>query len=233
MTRSYIPWPRMLGEGAVIVSSILLAFALDSGWDRRQEREWEQAQLATLRAELEENLRQAEQSVEIHATLGQGLDELRAWSLANPPGHGEMLPATTLTTLFSWRTTEFSLGALDALVSSGDLGRIRSEEIRRALTMWRRQLLDALEKETLALQFAEMVVMPALAGEGFAGEAALIRLPVWAPGEDARVLVRASPEFSDLLAARISHERLAGQDLEMLADETRRMLELLESEMSR
>ena len=90
----------------------------------------------------------------------------------------------------------------------------------------RRELGDALEKESLALEFAEMVLMPALAGQGFAGEATLVRPPAWSPPEDARITVRASPEFSDLVASRIVHERLAIQDLEQLAAETRRMLDL-------
>lgn len=233
MSRPSIPWPRLLGEGVVIVGSILLAFSLDSGWDRLQEREWERSQLASLRSELEENLAQAEGSIRIHGAAVRQLAGLRDWSLRSPAGHREALPARGVNALFAWRTTEFSLGALDALVSSGDLGRIRSEEIRRGLTTWRRQLLDALEKETLALQFAEMVLMPALAGQGFVGEATLLRPPTWRPAEDARIIVRASPEFSDLVAARMAHERLAIQDLEELAVETRRLLDLLAAESAR
>lgn len=223
----------MLGEGVVIVGSILLAFALDSGWARVQEREWERSQLSILRTDLEENLRLAEGAIQIHGRMERALVGLREWSLVSPPGHEEALPAREVTTLFSWRTTEFSLGALDALVSSGDLGRIRSEEIRRALTMWRRELGDAREKETLALEFVEMMLIPALAGQGFVGEATLLRPPAWIPTEDARITVRASPEFSDLVASRIVHERLAIQDLEQLAVQTRRMLELLNAEMAR
>lgn len=233
MSRPSLPWTRLLVEGVVIVGSILLAFALDSGWDRLQEREWERSQLATLRLELEENLTQAETSIEIHTSLERQMDQLREWSLAGPAGHREALPAGSVSSLLAWRTTEFSLGALDALVTSGDLGRIRSADIRRALTMWRRQLLDTLEKETLALEFAEMVLMPALAGQGFVGEASLSRPPFWSPAEGDLVTVQASVELSDLLAARIAHERMAVRDLEELAEETRRMLELVDAELGR
>ena len=35
---SAVPWKRLIAEFAVIVASVLIALAVDSAWDRRQER---------------------------------------------------------------------------------------------------------------------------------------------------------------------------------------------------
>ena len=48
-----IGWSRLVAEGAVIVVSILLAFAVDAWWDSRQERAREDAYLRELVVDLE------------------------------------------------------------------------------------------------------------------------------------------------------------------------------------
>lgn len=43
-----VPWPRIVVEGAAIVASILLAFAIDAWWETRQREDAEQVLLHTL-----------------------------------------------------------------------------------------------------------------------------------------------------------------------------------------
>ena len=50
-----VSWLRISGEGAVIVGSILLAFAIDAAWERSQERGQEIRVLETLLTEFETN----------------------------------------------------------------------------------------------------------------------------------------------------------------------------------
>jgi hypothetical protein len=52
-THSRIPWPRIAVEGIAIVTSILLAFAIDAWWDDRQREETEQVVLRTLLNDLQ------------------------------------------------------------------------------------------------------------------------------------------------------------------------------------
>ena len=47
-----VPWSRVLIEGAVIVGSILLAFAIDAAWDQRQEDARTDRQVSALIQEL-------------------------------------------------------------------------------------------------------------------------------------------------------------------------------------
>ena len=50
-----VSWLRISGEGAVIVGSILLAFAIDAAWERSQERGQEIRVLEALLTEFETN----------------------------------------------------------------------------------------------------------------------------------------------------------------------------------
>ena len=52
---SNIPWNRILVEGAAIIASILIAFAIDLWWDDRKEFESEIRDLIRVSAELESN----------------------------------------------------------------------------------------------------------------------------------------------------------------------------------
>ncbi len=45
-----VPWFRIAAEGAVVVASILLAFAIDARWDERLERSAEREELSRLQA---------------------------------------------------------------------------------------------------------------------------------------------------------------------------------------
>ena len=58
-----IPWTRILAEGAVIVVSILLAFAIDAAWDATRDRAAQRATLTDLRGELTESLRLATEAL--------------------------------------------------------------------------------------------------------------------------------------------------------------------------
>lgn len=64
-----VQWNRLVAEGIVIVSSILLAFAIDAWWERRNEFTSEQSVLQDLRAELTENI-EAIENFWLQAHLG-------------------------------------------------------------------------------------------------------------------------------------------------------------------
>ena len=59
--RPRIPWGRLSAEGAVILTSILLALAVQAWWEGRQERRQEAQHLAALRQELGEGLQRLPQ----------------------------------------------------------------------------------------------------------------------------------------------------------------------------
>lgn len=223
------PWLRVVVEGGVIVGSILLAFGIDAAWAERGESRWEVEQLALLEREFESNLEHSSRVGLVHANTAEALTEIRDWARAVPAGTRRGFPATQTRLLIQWRTSEFSLGALEALVSSGDLGRLGSSELQLELVNWRTGLDDVREKESLAQVFVEQVITPTLLGAGFLGEAYDSRAPFAQPPAEERedVILVASPELVDLLSARIAHVRLAAVSQTNLVEVATRVLALL------
>lgn len=126
-----IQWSRLLAEGAVIVVSILLAFAVDAWWDSRQERAREESYLGQLAEDLESTLMN-------NATFG-GRAESIDWAAARlvqsyyeaTPPHPDSV-AHWLSLQGYW-VVQPRLGTLEALVSTGDLRLIRSDSLRAAI----------------------------------------------------------------------------------------------------
>ena len=66
-----IPWPRIFAEGAAIVVSILLAFAIQAWWEGANERDEEQRILSALCSEFTANLEQIESELQYRAAANQ------------------------------------------------------------------------------------------------------------------------------------------------------------------
>jgi len=150
---------RFVVEGLVIVVSILAAFALDTSWERVQERENEQETLIALgsefrdaRAEIER--RRAYQR-RILAAVSTVADSLHR---ALEEGRPSLSVSDTLLGLaYIPPTTSVGLGTLQGLIGSGQLGVIKSRDLRARLGAWGTEL-DELREEELdsrALAYGE------------------------------------------------------------------------------
>ena len=71
-----IPWLRFLGEGVVIIASILLAFAIDAWWGGRQEARIAAEYLSALEAEFEAARFEMEQQIGEHTRQLAAIDSL-------------------------------------------------------------------------------------------------------------------------------------------------------------
>ena len=133
---------RFAVEALVIVGSILLAFALDAGWDDRQERERVSELLSAVADDFDREVvaldsvvavnrrREALQTALLHLTepgVGTVLADSVA-RLASEPGNHEIYDP--------------SFGALSALLASGGLERVQDPELRRQLAGWPAELRD-------------------------------------------------------------------------------------------
>ena len=96
MTQSASRARRLLLEGLVIVASILLAFAIDAGWDERQEREAERRLLVALEAEFAGHHRIIGEAEAIHRRLGNANLALFDTLSAAPSGLAARQPAARL-----------------------------------------------------------------------------------------------------------------------------------------
>ena len=131
MPTQRIPWTRLFAEGAIIVVSILLAFAIDAWWDSAQERSREDAYLRQLVSDLESTL---ENNARFSA-LADSVDWIeprlvRLYYEADPPPRDSV--ADWLVKRAYW-VVQPRLGTVEALVRSGDLALIRDEALRADL----------------------------------------------------------------------------------------------------
>lgn len=141
-----IPWKRLSVEAAAIVVSILLAFAIDAGWDERQERAEEREALESLSVEFEANRDEASVVISFHDRVIQSvatLVEMRQDEILALPAKAveEMISS-----LAAPRTFDAVRGSVDALISSGNLGILRDRELREALTTFVNIVDDAAEE---------------------------------------------------------------------------------------
>ena len=137
-----LPLRRFLAEGVVIIASILMAFAIDAGWDARQERERETGYLVQLEQDLVATRDDAERALELEQGYGRMLASLRAALYED-----DFAPTDSLAYWFEYtlRSSNFEpvSATLEALIQSGDLTLIEDAELRRELVLYVDDVQDA------------------------------------------------------------------------------------------
>jgi len=226
---------RLLIEGAAIVVSILLAFALDAMWEERQLRQWEVSQLVTLSVDMAENLASLDEIVSAHNNNVRNMESMLSLMGETPTGESAKIPNAILVSLISWRTADISMGSLDALLASGKLGDIDNAEIRKALASWPSKVLDAQEDENLARDFVENIVTAGLAGQGVIAAAYSSRSTPADLGDTSRsrgeTVVTVTPEIIDYATVRRVHSTMARESIVGLQEDIRIILDLLDAEL--
>lgn len=131
-------------EGATIVLSILLALLLDALWDYRGDRAREREYLTGLRQEFEASARELAQDDDARGVILARVERLLEASRnrAGPPPRDSLGAWTASTLNYRFYTPAHSV--LEDLISSGSLGLIRSDSIRRLILVYE-QARDRLE----------------------------------------------------------------------------------------
>lgn len=215
----------------VVVSSILVAFALDAWWDGRLLRKDERQNLIGLRAEFSAVTRQLQEEQMLQAEIASVCDTLLAHT-----GPAPTIPPDfkrLLNRAFVARTLDLSTGTLDALMAGGRLEILRSEALRSALAGWHGKLLDATEDETNARAHFFSELVPLLAdGERVRARVALGTQPLPPTGfeQNPQALLR-DPRFASALDYRSQWLRHVVNELADAETEARRILMLIESEL--
>jgi hypothetical protein len=140
---------RLVLESAVIIASILAAFALDTWWGSARERSEERETLQALHTEFSaarENILFYRSIQERILTSVTSVTDSLQLALARGDDSVE-LPDTALSWAYIPPTTTVSLGTLDGLISSGRLGIIRDRRLRSSLGSWGKELAELAEEE--------------------------------------------------------------------------------------
>lgn len=130
-----IPWKRLIVEGLIIVTSILLAFAIEAWWQNRQEKAQEIELLQAIRQDFVENQQRIVDQV---AGINIASDYLGAFAtsndidryIANLDFNVELIVRPMYR---SFTTSGMMLGFLESTTNSGMLALISSSDLRSAI----------------------------------------------------------------------------------------------------
>lgn len=151
----------LLVESLAVVVSILVAFGLDAWWTERQ-----------LRVDLLDDLTSVTQEIEANAvalaveslfqrTAAASIDDLVARIDAADGAMWLTVPDTIASFAFIFPPTiDASTGAVDALISSGSLSRLRDRRLKRILSNFAAQYEDIREGELGARRLAMEEIVP-------------------------------------------------------------------------
>jgi hypothetical protein len=158
-----IQWKRLSVEGAAIVASILLAFAIDAWWDNRYEHKEERRILESLKEEFLSNAELIPVYIERHKSSAEHTMALLQAMMAAEPGSTLRYPAAQFAQVLGHSSTNPQSGALDAILQSGELRYVSNRVIRERLAAWPRLMVDATENEDLLRSLWDPKLLEALA----------------------------------------------------------------------
>ena len=219
---------RLLVESIVIVASILLAFAIDRGYESYKELREEAAILDGLRSDFLANQVALEGHLTWYDLWSDGVSDVQQYMRTGSDGLKPEEVQQALSSLLANPTFDPSTATLDVVESSGRGSVLSDSELRVLVAEWRVHTADALDQQHGLQRNRESLLWPAL-----------VQLDVRAPDVapvPADLLVGPPPaqvlQAAGLAATLDLHSALLGrtrQDLEEVLDATERVLKQLET----
>lgn len=143
-----VQWRRTVVESVAIILSILLAFAIDAGWDAVKDRNREKAFLVSLLSEFEETRGRIDVSIDRHLQFIDLARQLIDFHGGDAPDiDAEVLETMLGQVFFDWGSLYLPSGSRDALFASADIEIISNEELRAMLAAWPSRVADAAEDD--------------------------------------------------------------------------------------
>jgi hypothetical protein len=224
-----IPWKQLAAEAAAIVLSILLAFSIDAWWDGRKDRLEEQEILVGLEIEFVDLRDRLDRWAQSNRTGIQLIEQYLSDSVSE-------MDLQSIESAFFYAVAVNVLdqgGALDALLASGRLERVRNRDIRARLTKWPDWLEDIHTNDMSSRGHAMREVVPLLARNGYPQTICPVEESVFeclesgrsGPVPPAYIQLAEDPEFRAILIMRhvwmgvavLTHESASTEAEEILA----------------
>ena len=234
-----IPWLRVCVEGAVIVGSILLAFALDAWWDNQNREDELRDQLEIVAREMQSTREALQRVLSVHDMNAELSGRLTSALREVTPDSEVVFSDSVIGPLFPQATADVTTGALDAFIAAGGLELIEDSEIRRQLLDWPARIEDVLDDEIYLRNFAAADLASHLRANYAVANAELLSTPLLlhrlagappvSPDRLGTVTLRREQQLMNLLAARESSERAMRTGLVNLMDEAARIIDVLEA----
>jgi hypothetical protein len=137
-----VPWKRLLVEGAAIVASILLAFAIDAWWEDRSDQIRLNEFLWQVRADTLDNQRRLTEALQLErGQLGAVEKILAALRSPKPMTLESAREWTQVEPGFLWFSDPRLLeGAINALVATGEINLVENTRVKTSLINYLGQL---------------------------------------------------------------------------------------------
>ena len=137
-----VPWKRLLVEGAAIVASILLAFAIDAWWEDRSDQIRLNEFLWQVRADTLDNQRRLTEALQLErGQLGAVEKILAALRSPKPMTLESAREWTQVEPGFLWFSDPRLLeGAINALVATGEVNLVENTRVKTSLINYLGQL---------------------------------------------------------------------------------------------
>jgi hypothetical protein len=233
-----IPWLRVVVEGAVIVGSILLAFALDAWWGNRSREDELRGQLEVVAREMQSAREALQLALDAHDMNAHLAEHLTSALCRVVEGSEVVVSDTLVGPLLPQVTADVTTGSLDAFITAGGLELIEDVDIRRHLLDWPTRIQDLLDDETYLRNFAAADLASYLRANYAVANAELRSIPLLmgrfgrGPPVDPDLLgtvtLRREQQLMNLLAARESGERGMRYGLVEMLDQAARIVAALE-----
>jgi hypothetical protein len=136
----------VLLEAVLIVGSILLAFAIDAGWNSRIERLESEGTLLSLRADFVATAEEAARVATTHRLRVDRFTRFAELDLNEIRSIPEDSIAHYQIGFLNPRSLDPVMGTLDAMIGAGRLGLVGDEGLRSDLTSFRNQVEDSREE---------------------------------------------------------------------------------------
>ena len=229
---------RVFVEGAVIVGSILLAFALDAWWNRQNREHELREQLEVVSREMQSTAAALERALRAHDLNAYLAEQLTSTLRQVAEGSDVAVSDTMIGPLFPQVTADVTTGSLDAFIAAGGLELIEDAEARRDLLGWATRIEDLLDDETYLRNFAAADLASHLRANYAVANAERQSTPILLsklaggppvpPDQLSMVTLRREQQLMNLLAARESGERGMRSGLVDMLDQAARIVVALE-----
>ena len=232
---------RLFVEVAVIVLSILLAFAIDAWWDERQERIEEADILLGLQSEFAGNREELLSRIKLHSEIMLAIKKLLVASRQGYWDAKNQVIDDAIGRLVSPPTTDLGSGVLDAMVSAGRIEILSNRALKIKLAAWKSIFGEVHDDEVMNRSVVLERIVPYMTrwGVPMSGAFNLFSEEDWplelrSITEDPEAMERllTDPEFETLLEVRYGFLSHTTGEYETAREEINEILELIEASIS-
>ena len=193
----------------LIVTSILIAFALDASWDAWRRTSDARLNRRALREEFATNRNTVDRAIQRHTNIQSRLETLLGTLASTKHGGFVNVPDSLLSAIFEWRTQDWVTGTLQSFIESDGLHQVSDPEVRAGIAGWPARLADVNEDQELVRDYVNNVLLASMAQ----------RFPIahlvepWPKNLTGTTQIRLDSELHALIAARTAHQTLVVRSL--------------------